>query len=158
VETVTDNREETRLNLWRSSVAGITARPLLGWGPGGFRDMLAEHEVPGEYRARSHSYNDLLMHGVNAGLLGIAAAVWLLVAIVRECHAGWRRTGAGSWQLRGAVAAVLGITAAGMFQVFQTDDEVEILLYLVLGCCLALSRILPAGDRLDEAPAATSQH
>lgn len=138
VEGFTDEKEVTRPNLWRSSLAGIADRPLLGWGPGNFGVMLEGHEVPGYYESRAHSHNDFLMHAVNAGLLGLAAAVWLLVAIVRACWAGWRRGGPGSWMLLGGVAVQVGISAAGMFQVFQTDDEPEILLYLVLGCCLAL--------------------
>jgi putative inorganic carbon (HCO3(-)) transporter len=139
-ESFSDEKEVTRPNLWRSSAAGIAARPLVGWGPGNFAVMLAEHEVPGYYESRAHSHNDFLMHAVNAGLLGLAAAVWLLVAVIRTCWAGWRRGGPGSWALLGAVAVQVGISVAGMFQVFQTDDETEILLYLVLGCCLALAR------------------
>jgi hypothetical protein len=42
--------------------------------------------------------------------------------------------------LRGALAVQAGITVAGFFQVFQTDDEVEMLLYFVLGCALALAQ------------------
>jgi O-antigen ligase len=139
VESFTDEKEVTRPNLWRSSVAGIADRPLLGWGPGNFAVMLEHHEVPGYYESRAHSHNDFLMHAVNGGILGLAAAVWLLVAIVRACWTGWRRGGPGSWLLLGGVAVQVGISVAGMFQVFQTDDECEIVLYLVLGCCLALT-------------------
>jgi O-antigen ligase len=140
-ESFTDEKEVTRPNLWRSSIAGIADRPLTGWGPGNFRLMLEQHEVPGYYESRAHSHNDFLMHAVNAGLLGLAATLWLLIAVIRACWSGWRRGGPGSWLLLGAVAAQVGISAAGMFQVFQTDDEVEILLYLVLGCCLALAGV-----------------
>ena len=138
VESFTDQKEVTRPNLWRSSVAGIADRPWLGWGPGNFGVMMEHHEVPGYYESQAHSHNDFLMHAVNAGLLGLAATVWLLVATVRHLYAGWRRGGPGSWILLGGVVAQISISVAGMFQVFQTDDEPEILLYLVLGCCLAL--------------------
>ncbi len=141
-ESFTDEKEVTRPNLWQSSVAGIAARPLVGWGPGNFAVMMEEHEVPGFYESQAHSHNDFLMHAVNAGLLGLAAALWLLVAVTRACHTGWRRGGPGSWMLLGGVAAQIGISVAGIFQVFQTDDESEILLYLVLGCCLALLNAL----------------
>lgn len=149
-ESFTDEKEVTRPNLWRSSLAGIADRPLLGWGPGNFAVMLEHHEVAGYYESRAHSHNDFMMHAVNAGLLGLAAAVWLLVAIVRHCHAGWRRGGPGSWIMLGGVACQIAVSVAGMFQVFQTDDEPEVLLYLVLGCCLALlsdRRPSPAVDQ-----------
>jgi len=153
LESFTDEKEVTRPNLWRSSVAGIADRPLLGWGPGNFAVMMEVHEHPGYYESQAHSHNDFLMHAVNAGLLGLAAALWLLVAVIRVCWTGWRRAGPGSWWLLGAVAVQVGISAAGVFQVFQTDDECEILLYLVLGCCLAL-----AGAVRREASAVAAGH
>ncbi len=138
MEGFTDEKEVTRPNLWRSSVAGIADRPVLGWGPGNFRVMLEAHEVPGFYESRAHSHNDYLMHAVNAGLLGLAAALWLLWATVRHLFQGWRRGGPGSWVLLGAVAAQVAVATAGIFQVYQTDDEPEMLLYFLVGCGLAL--------------------
>ena len=148
-ESFTDEKEVTRPNLWRSSVAGIADRPLLGWGPGNFGVMLEHHEVSGFYESRAHSHNDFLMHAVNAGILGLAAAVWLVVATIRVFHRGWRRGGPGSWMLLGAVATQIGISVGGLFQVFQTDDEVEILLYVVLGCCVALAGITRSNSATD---------
>lgn len=138
IEGFTDEKEVTRPNLWRSSVAGIAARPLQGWGPGNFHVMLDAHEVPGYYESRSHSHNDYLMHAVNAGVPGLLAALWLLVATVRSLFQGWRRGGPGSWVMLGALAAQLAIATAGIFQVYLTDDEPEMLLYFLLGCGLSL--------------------
>ena len=138
LEGIQDEKEVTRPNLWRSSVAGIADRPLTGWGPGNFGAMLAAHEVPGFYESRAHSHNDYLMHAVNAGLPALAAALWLLVATLIALHRGWRRGGPGSWIVLGAGAAQVAVAVAGIFQVYQTDDEPEMLLYFVLGCALAL--------------------
>ena len=128
----------TRLNLWRSSLDGIVARPFLGFGPGNFEYMLARHEVEGFYKARGHAHNDLLMHGVNAGLLGLLAAVALLAITAWLLYRGWRRGGQDAWLLLAGVGIQAGITVAGIFQVFQTDDEVEMLLYFLIGCGLAV--------------------
>lgn len=129
----------TRLNLWRDSWHGILDQPLLGFGPGNFERLLAEHQVPGHYDTLAHAHNDLLMHGVNAGLPGLLAAVAL---IYTTCRLFWRsavRERRRSWIWFGALALQVGITVAGIFQVFQTDDEVETLLYLVLGCAVGLA-------------------
>jgi len=138
IEGFTDEAEVTRPNLWRSSAAGIAHKPVLGWGQGQFRVMLEEHEVPGIYESRAHSHNDYLMHAVNAGLLGLAAALWLLWATVKHLHAGWRRAGSGSWIILGALLCQVSMAMAGFFQVYQTDDEPEMLLYFLVGCGLAL--------------------
>jgi len=137
VEGFTDEKEVTRPNLWRSSLAGIADRPLRGWGQGNFDRLLAEHEVAGFYESRAHSHNDYLMHAVNAGLPGLAAALWLLMAVLVFLHTGWRRTGSGSWVVAGAASAQIAVAVAGFFQVFQTDDEPEMMLYFILGCGVA---------------------
>jgi O-antigen ligase len=138
IEGFTDEKEVTRPNLWRSSLSGIADRPLRGWGAGNFGVMLEEHEKPGYYEVRAHSHNDYLMHAVNAGIPGLLAALWLLWATIRHLHAGWRRGGPGSWILLAGVACQVAIATAGIFQVYQTDDEPEMLLYYLVGCGLAL--------------------
>jgi O-antigen ligase len=130
----------TRLNLWHSSLDGILANPLLGLGPGNFEALLAGHQVPGHFETFGHAHNDLLMHGVNAGLPGIGAALILLFVVCRVFYRALSWSGHSEGILRGALAVQAGITVAGLFQVFQTDDEVEMLLYFVLGCALALAR------------------
>lgn len=137
------DRHLTRLNLWHSSWDGLNANPLLGLGPGNFPALLQGYQVPGHYETLGHAHNDLLMHGVNAGWPGLVAAVALLVV---TCVLFWRarqEAGTGRWILGGAVGVQLAITVAGFFQVYQTDDEVEMLLYFVLGCAAALSRAEP---------------
>jgi len=128
---------ETRLNLWRSSVAGIADRPLLGWGPGNFAQMLARHEVEGFYNTRAHAHNDLLMHGVNAGVLGVLATLLLYGGLVVVLFLAWRRRGPGRWVPLAGVVVLAGLAVAGMFQVFHTDDEVEMVFCLLLGLGLA---------------------
>ncbi|MCP4572241.1 MAG: O-antigen ligase family protein [bacterium] len=135
---------ETRLNLWRSSLAGIADRPLLGWGPGNFSEMLAHHEVAGFYNSRSHAHNDLLMHGVNAGVLGALASLFLWGGIAVLLYLAWRR--GGGWVPLAGAAVLAGLAVAGLFQVFHTDDEVELVLCLVLGLGLARGAGGPADD------------
>jgi hypothetical protein len=129
----------TRLNLWESSWAGIKGNPLLGFGPGNFEALLDGFKVPGHYETLAHSHNDLLMHGVNAGIPGILAALALLWVTCRLMLRAGRINSGYQWIFKGTFAVQVGITVAGVFQVFQTDDEVEILLYFLLGCALALA-------------------
>lgn len=136
-ETFADDREVTRTNLWRSSLAGIAARPLLGWGPGNFDALMAAHEHPGYYEAKAHAHNDYLMQAVNAGLPGLAAFLWLQWEILRALRRGRRTTADQDWVVPAALACLAAMAAAGLFQVYQTDDEPEMLLYFILGCGLA---------------------
>ncbi len=147
VETLDPTVNETRVNLWESSLHGVAARPLTGWGPGNFEFMMEDHEVPGEYDVRGHAHNDLLMHGVNAGVPGLLAALALILTVAAALWRGWRRRVPAAWLALAALAVQAGITVAGIFQVYQTDDEVELAVYLVLGCGLAV-----AGQATAESP------
>jgi O-antigen ligase len=147
LQTFELDRHLTRLNLWQSSWEGIKANPLLGFGPGNFEALLAEHQVPGHYETLAHSHSDLLMHGVNAGIPGILAAVALLGTTCWVVLRARKSQPRYSWVFSGAFSVQVGITVAGFFQVFQTDDEVEMLLYFVLGCALALAgKANPSGS------------
>lgn len=148
-KTLIPGREATRVNLWRSSVDGIRERPLVGWGRGNFGEMMNRHRVEGFYDTEAHSHNDFLMQAVNAGVIGLALYVGLLVVTGRAL---WRRrnhVGASTWLVLGGIAILVGLSAAGIFQVYQTDDEVEMVHYFLLGCGLALG-VAPAGRSIAE--------
>lgn len=135
--TFTNPEEVTRLNLWRSSVSGITARPVTGWGPGNFDRLLAEYEYPGYYEARGHAHNDFLMQAVNAGVPGLLVFLWLHGEIFVLLWRTRLRCGDPGGLMAGAMACQVAALVGGMFQVFQTDDEPEMLLYFLLGCGVA---------------------
>ncbi len=138
VDALDMSTEQTRLLLWRSSAEGITARPWTGFGPGNFHEMMQVHEVAGEYNTRAHAHNDYLMHAVNGGVpllvFSLAFAGAIAVVLWR-----WRygRDGSVDWIVVGPLAAHVALVVAGLFQVFQTDDEVEFTLYFTLACALS---------------------
>lgn len=136
---VFDNTENetTRWLLWESSLDGIASRPWTGFGPGNFDSLMEHHEVEGEYETRAHSHNDYLMHAVNGGwpMLGFALllAGGLVVVLARARAPGGRV----DWIVIGVLAGHVALIVAGIAQVFQSDDEVELTLYFVLACALA---------------------
>ena len=135
----------TRINLWESSWLGIKSRPILGFGPGNFEEMMTRFEVDGFYNARSHAHHDYLMHGVNSGVLGVLAALALLLTVSFLLVKVMRQGGTNAWLAVACLACQAAITVAGLFQVYQTDDEVEGMLYFLMGCGLAL--VQSAGEK-----------
>jgi Undecaprenyl-phosphate galactose phosphotransferase WbaP len=72
-----------RLPLWRDAIEASSARPLLGWGPGGLREVMARTE-DGEARNRpipAHAHSAYLDALVGRGLVGLAGLL-LLVAML----------------------------------------------------------------------------
>ncbi len=133
-----DQGQETRINLWRCSLSGILDRPLLGWGYGNFEEMLDQHLIRGYYDTRCHAHNEALMMAVDTGLLGLGAGLALGITVIVVL---WRRrhtAGRQRWLVLGAICMQISIAVAGLVQVFQTDDEVEVVFYFILGCALAV--------------------
>ena len=135
--------EQTRPNLWRTTLAGIAEHPWTGYGVGNFHDVLAAHEVAGLYESRAHAHNDLLMLAVTTGVPGAWLFVGFAVAVgVAAVHAA-RRAGPHAWIVIAALATHVALAVGGLFQVYQTDDEVELTLYFLLGCAFAVARVSP---------------
>jgi O-antigen ligase len=139
--------DSTRLMLWQSSVRAVAHRPWLGFGCGNFDDLMHVYGIPAQYDTISHAHNDFLMHAVNAGLLGLAAALGMLGVSVWFLLRARRRAGAATWVVLAALACQGAITAGGLFQVFQTDNEVEMILYFLVGCGIALGSPPPPSLR-----------
>jgi ABC-type spermidine/putrescine transport system permease subunit II len=78
------------------------------------------------------------MHAVNGGVpLLVFSLVFAGAIAVVLWRRRYRRDGTVDWVVVGPLAAHVALVVAGLFQVFQTDDEVEFTLYFTLACALA---------------------
>lgn len=72
----------SRVEIWQAAVIGIGQEPFAGWGTDGFSRLWSELH-PGDARAAPrHAHNFWLQAGVDYGLPGIFAALWLTVGLV----------------------------------------------------------------------------
>jgi O-antigen ligase len=81
------NSAGSRLFLWRTSAPLVAARPLFGWGPDTLAQAYPAYKTPEFVRvfpeaAMQHiivdrPHNDLLQQAIAAGIVGLAAYVWL---------------------------------------------------------------------------------
>ncbi len=140
--------EQTRPNLWQTSLDALDDRPWTGYGFGNFEHVLDEYEVEGLYESRAHAHNDVLMVAVNSGWPGAVLFLAFAAAVAVGTARAVRRAGPWSWIVLGGFAAHLALLLGGLFQVYQTDDEVELTLYFLLGCAFAAAA---AGARRDRA-------
>ena len=126
-------QNETRLNLWRTSLNMIAAHPLFGVGPGFFRDVFEIYKVYGFYDTIAHAHNDFLNVAANAGILTLLAwlAIWgeWFVSALRAMRiAGDAFEKSVIW---GALLAISGILFAALFQCYYTDLENNIVWWFV---------------------------
>ena len=119
-----------RFDTWAVSLDVVLARPLLGWGPEGFRHGFALL-VPdtfvadwGDLRVQDRAHSLPLDHAATSGLLGLAALVLLIVAVAvsilrdsdheaRAIGVALAATGAflAGWFLEFDLAAVIALLA-----------------------------------------------
>jgi putative inorganic carbon (HCO3(-)) transporter len=115
-----------RLNLWKTSLAMVSDKPLLGIGPGLFGEFFNAYKVPGTYGATGHPHNDYLNLAATSGILGLLA--WLLMwgywffYTVRAYRSSPLRS-ADRQLLSGIILSLAGILVAAFFQCYYTDLE-----------------------------------
>ena len=114
-----DRNVARRLVVWKDALRMISARPLIGVGPGEFRRACSRFEDAADTRNaaraprerliyRDHAHNLFLQVGAEAGVGGLCACVWVLVALCRTIRARKRdeRDPARHMMIQGLAAAL----------------------------------------------------
>lgn len=148
-----DSSNNFRMNVWDAVWRMIHAYPLLGIGPGNdaFKKVYPLFMQP-KYTALS-AYSVFLETMVETGMIGFTCFLWLLVTTIAQ---GIHRVrmlrdkmdNQGFW-LIGAIAAMAGILAHGLFDTVWYRPQVSTLWWLLLG--LIASRCYDTGRELDRA-------
>jgi O-antigen ligase len=139
--------KSSRVQLWSTVVKIIADHPLLGVGLGQVRGALVAYGCDLGY---SHPHNDLLNQAANAGLLGLAAFLWIWVTFLRKAFRCYS-VEMGEGFARALVVAGFGLMVAfllaGLFQCYYTDAEDGMILWFLLGLVTAVCRLhgSPAG-------------
>lgn len=127
-----------RFGLWRIATHLILQRPLLGTGPGTFgflaNEMVATsgwEQMPGF----NHAHNAFLNLAAEAGLGGLLAGLWLLLALFRVGWKGWKNGSESERFLRlGALVGVIGFMVGNLFDVAWAIPALT--LYIVIFAAL----------------------
>jgi putative inorganic carbon (HCO3(-)) transporter len=112
------NQNETRLNLWSTSLRMIQARPILGIGEDNFFEYFPSYKVEGFYDTIVHPHNDYLNVAVNSGIPGLVAFVATWVIAIRAGFQAWKKArdpflkGVSS----GGTVAIIGFLLGSFFQ------------------------------------------
>jgi len=135
------SQNETRLNLWKTSLAMIADNPFFGIGPGRFSEMFPLYKVPGFYDTITHAHNDHINIAANSGLLGFFAWVTLWVAWFYYAVRAFLNPTVAAFDrgiLFGVILAITGIIIAGFFQCYYTDLENNIFWWFLVAVGLQI--------------------
>ncbi len=73
-----------RLMYWNMSLDKIKNNPILGLGPGSFRDMTSKSNIPSEFKEFHHSHNEYLFIWLQYGLIGLSLFISALYFSLRK--------------------------------------------------------------------------
>ena len=117
--TIVDlEKNQTRLNLWKTSLAIAGDYPLLGVGEDNFDLFFKTYRVEGFYDTATHPHNDYLNVLVASGFPGLIAFVIMWAVALRTGFMAFMRSKnrfAGGTAL-GASLGVVGFLVAALFQ------------------------------------------
>lgn len=65
------NAESIRLQYWHMSWEKFITRPIIGFGPGSFKQMITNSGVTGEFQIHKHAHNEYLFIALQYGLIGL---------------------------------------------------------------------------------------
>ena len=117
--TIVDvDKNETRLNLWKTSLAIAKDYPLLGVGEDNFDYFFENYRVEGYYDTVTHPHNDYLNVLVSSGLPGLIAFVMMWILALKAGFKTFMRSGSNFTRgtALGASLGLLGFLVASFFQ------------------------------------------
>jgi O-antigen ligase len=141
-----------RLELWSAAWSMFSGSPLAGVGPGAWPGLRASTPISDDNLAvLATSHNSIFQILAETGLVGLLAAAWLALAIVRVA---WRAitNREDPDGRRMAIAAAASLVAAGVHSVVDTQFHLPAIVLLVLHLVARLELAAPDAT----APVATA--
>jgi tetratricopeptide (TPR) repeat protein len=144
--------EEGRVEIWKSTVAMIVARPLLGFGPGTFEEGFPPFQSPPLARSVvNHAHSDWLELAAELGLPVLLLALWGAFSLARLGLRSIRAASPHGAPLRAAALASCAFAALHCLADFDLAIPAVALLFVACG---ALAVGLPTGGRVEARVAA----
>lgn len=134
------NLDETqsRVFIWETAISMGASRPLIGVGPGNFRDSYNRFSRLPPPVTLGFAHNEWFHEWATSGILGVLSFSALLFLMSRAL---WKRHRSGSGLAWPALAAWVGLAAASLVQCHFRDEEVLMLILFVVALGL-----LPSED------------
>ena len=118
-ESILDlGQNQTRLNLWNTSLNIAKDRPILGGGEDNFDYFFPLYRVEGYYDTTVHSHNDYLTVLVASGLPGLLAFLGMWGTALKAGFKTWRNSDDPELKAvsLGASFALIGFLVGSLFQ------------------------------------------
>ena len=140
--TVSDASSRDRYFMWQAAIDMIRDKPVFGQGPRMVEKVYPSYRWPGAaHPETSHLHNNALQISAERGLPCLAWWLWWVAAAMGDAYRETRRDAFGSgWVAAGALALLVAIMVAGLFEYNFGDSEILMLILLVSALPYALRR------------------
>ena len=147
--------------LWTTALAVARDHPLLGVGPDNFRQVYGRYLSLVTWDTRVHANNVYLEVLAGTGIVGLAAVVWLAIAMGRSLWKRWRTVPADKLPLFAAAAAAMAAIAVhGLVDSFVTFTPTYVVFALATGLMFSPvvlePKVVESSDVLKSASSASS--
>jgi O-antigen ligase len=152
--SLTDPTNADRLAMIRSGIHIVKDDPLTGVGPDMVIQVYPHYRDPAAVTQRApHLHNVPLQIAAERGLPALAAWLWFVVVLLRDL---WRKTRTSQWRSlpTAALAAVVAMLAAGMFEYNFGDSEFLMIFLLVVTLPYAADRAPASSPAVRQSPQA----
>ena len=139
-----------RSQTWLANLDMIKERPLTGWGFGNYKQFReAFYQRYPKTRTNAHAHNNFLQMWVDAGLIGLAAFLFLIGSILAM---GWRayarqRAEPLKSLTLGCWLGMVGFLIGGLTQYNWGDAEVALVWWATVGLMLRVSDCVEGTDK-----------
>jgi O-antigen ligase len=134
---------QVRLVMWRTGLRMVEAHPLLGLGPEEVKLQFMQYVPPDTPRPLpsgwyGHLHNVYLQYAAERGIPAMLLVLWMLLMMLYDFWRALRRLPPGPGERRfilsGAIAVILAVMIAGLFEHNLGDSEV-LTMFLVVAAC-----------------------
>jgi len=127
-----------RSQIWRANLDMVRERPLVGWGYGNYRKFRdAYYQRYPKADTTAHAHSNFLQMGVDSGLVGLGAFLFLFGVVLRAGWQAYRRSLISDEPFRslalGCTLSILGFLLGGLTQYNFGDAEVVIVFWAMVG-------------------------
>jgi O-antigen ligase len=141
-----DPTNRDRMAMLREGEHMVRAHPLVGVGPNMVEQQYAQYRDPEAVeRVNPHLHNVPLQIAAERGLPALALWVWFIVVVIVDLIRAFR-PGHVRILAAAALAAVVSMLAAGMFEYNFGDSEFLMLFLILVTLPFAAARTAPAAD------------
>lgn len=140
--TVSASGTNPRFRVWEVTPQIIGDHPVFGVGENAFPEVAQRYGLLLENSASTyeHAHNIPLTIAAELGLVGLAALVWLVLALVRVLLAAYRRAPSDRGLVMAVAAAFTALGLQGMVDYTLRSAIIVGVVFALLGCAVVLAR------------------